>query len=127
MIPFKRNTIDQRETLMVGKKVKILNWLKDNAGIKEKSIEFNNDLSINIYGDVNLINVKLKSLPNFIKFKRVYGNFWAAGNDWQTLDGFPEEVYEQLQLDSVSVPSNCVKFTENYIRKKIYVHGKLWH
>ena len=58
----------------------------------------NDDLSIDVQGDVNLNNLKLKSLP--LRFSRVSGYFSCHSNLLTTLEGCPREVGEHFSCYS---------------------------
>jgi len=113
--------------LGVGKKQAIEQWLR-SMYIEEYRI--NSDLSIDILKDVNLVDLDLKELPSYIKFRKIYGGFYAGGNDWESLNGFPDEVEGDLQLRSPAYPKgylNSKIFNEDEIRKLIKVYGKIYH
>ena len=55
-----------------------------------KNYSINSDLSIDVQGDVDLDNLKLRLLP--LRFSRVSGNFTCSYNLLTTLEGGPREV-----------------------------------
>lgn len=52
--------------------------------------KFNSDGSVDVFGDVNILNFKGKILP--FKFKRIYGNFDCSNNKLTSLENSPEQV-----------------------------------
>ena len=78
------------ERMGLGLRYKIKRWLED---MEIKDFTINDDLTINVYGIVNLNN-KLSEhrLPAFIKFKNVSGIFSCAGNELTSLEGCPKTV-----------------------------------
>jgi len=50
----------------------------------------NEDMSIDVDGDVDLWNCGLSKMP--LKFNKVRGNFWCHSNSLTTLEGAPKEV-----------------------------------
>jgi len=121
-------TGDPLHDMKIGEKAHIAQWL-DHAGVENYKIM--DDLTINVYGDANLVGIDIEELPEFIKFNEVMGGFYAGGNPWISLNGFPKEVYGDLQINSPSSPikphEKVRKFKENIIRKLIKVHGKVWN
>ena len=63
----------------------------------------NDDGSIDVDGDVNLVNFKLNELP--VKFNKVNGNFYCHNNQLTTLKGCPSEVSKDLWIDSNELTS----------------------
>jgi len=128
-IEFER-TDDTYHNLDIGKKHMIEKWLKD-IGIDEYDYQINDDLTIDVFKDVNIINKELEELPEFIKFGEIHGGFYAGGNDWQTLRGFPDIVHEDLQVRSPSTSpifrQNIQRFSEQEIEKLIKVYGQIYH
>lgn len=125
ILDFKRYD-DPEKALRVGKMGKIMNWLETNTNLTEDTYEIDKDSSITVYDDLNLLKLGLNKLPNFINFKKVYGNVWAAGNNWESLQGFPNEIIQDFQFSSISLHTQKYKFSEEYIKKIITVHGKIW-
>jgi len=120
-------TGDPMKDMELGLKARICQWL-DSKGINNYRI--GNDLFIDVLDDVNLVDENLEELPEFIKFNEVYGGFYAGGNDWKSLKGFPKKIFGDLQLRSPSSPkffSEAKRFKEDYIRKKIKIHGKIYN
>ena len=123
---FEKNQ-EPMDTMGLGKKAKISAWL-DQMGIEEYVI--NDDLTIDVFGDANIIGNDLEELPEDIKFDRVIGGFYAGGNPWQSLKGFPNEIYGDLQIDSISNPIEYGEVNSSInmkkIKKLIQVHGKIF-
>ena len=55
-----------------------------------KNYSINDDLSIDVQGNVSLSGLNLKSLP--LRFSRVSGHFYCSNNLLTTLEGGPREV-----------------------------------
>ena len=77
-------TGDPMYDLDLGMEAKIDRWM-NSVGIEDGEYELNDDLSINVYKDVNITNQGLETLPAFIKFNTVGGGFYAGGNPWKSL------------------------------------------
>jgi hypothetical protein len=125
-IDFERGLEPYKE-LRIGKKQFIEKWLSA-MGIEKYRL--NKDLSIDVLDDANLVGKDLERLPEYIKFNRVFGGFYAGGNNWQTLRGFPEEINGDLQLKSPSAPMihpDMKRFHEDEIRKLIKVYGQIYN
>lgn len=115
------------KNLDIGQMTRIDDWMfkhdfaKDDYRIKK-------DFSIDVFDDVNLVGYGMEELPDFIQFNKIYGGFYAGGNPWQSLRGFPNEIDGDLQINSAAAPSGYMKrFTEDEIRKKIKVNGKIYN
>jgi len=120
-------TGDPLKDMQLGQKARISQWL-DSKGVENYRIA--EDLTIDVLDDVNLVGEELEELPEFIKFNKIYGGFYAGGNNWKNLEGFPKEVLGDFQLRSPSAPAfyNIVKrFKEEKIRKLIKIHGKVYN
>ena len=115
------------DSMGLGERAKISAWL-DQHDIED--YEINNDLSIDVLGDVNIIGLDLEELPEFINFRRIAGGFYAGGNPWKTLKGFPKRVAGDLQINSPSSPispgKEILNFKKELIKKIIQVDGKIW-
>jgi len=122
MISFNRSK-NPKASLKIGKKTKIVDWL-NSMGLYRDDYDFNEDLSINVYYDVNIINKDLSELPEFIKFDRIAGSFYAGENHWESLRGFPNEILKDLQIRN---GYRYKKFKKIEINKLINVHGKIWN
>ena len=85
-IHFERSSSDPLKNLSIGKRAQIANWL-DSFGIINYTI--NDDLTIDVNGDVNLINQSLTCFPSFIKFNKVSGGFSCSVNKLTSLEGCP--------------------------------------
>ena len=116
-----------KEKMDIGERHRIESWLIEQ-GFEEDKYRINQDFSIDSFDDVNLIGKGLRNLPDFINFDTIFGGFYAGGNPWQTLDGFPKEIKGDLQLNSPASPSPAMKkFDEDEIRKIIKVNGEIYH
>ena len=119
-------TGDPMYDLDLGMEAKIQRWL-EAAGIED--YELNDDLSVNVFKDVDITNKELETLPAFIKFGTVYGGFYAGGNHWKSLGGFPDAIEGDLQLRSPANPDHYTQqeFTNDEIEKLIKVDGKIYN
>ena len=125
-VNFKR-TGDSLEDMSLGMKARISQWLdmKDIEGYRIKE-----DFTIDVAKDVNLVGQELDELPEFINFNKIWGGFYAGGNPWQSLKGFPKIIYGDLQINSISniMDPNDINpnITEKFIKKIIKVHGEIF-
>jgi hypothetical protein len=67
----------------------ITQWLNE-MGVGNYTI--NDNLTIDVKGDVNLNNRDLTKFPEFIRFNKVSGDFWCSGNNLVSLEGCPSSV-----------------------------------
>jgi hypothetical protein len=121
---------DPYKDLRIGNRQKIERWLEEDMNIPKEDYRINSDLSIDVSQDINLMNKGLYYLPDYIKFNTIHGGFYAAGNHWQSLDGFPKIVYGDFQIRSISSPAdykNSKKFTDEEIKEKIMIYGKIYN
>jgi hypothetical protein len=117
-------------SLGVGQVALITKWL-DEMGVTGYII--NDDLTININGDVDLDSKNLEKFPSYIKFGRVGGYFSCSNNHLVSLEGCPREVgggfycgnNQLVSLEgsprevggSFSCSNNKKKFSEEEVRK----------
>src|SRR5208283_1797550 len=80
---------DPLKTLQIGKRAQIIKWL-NTYGVKNYVI--NDDLTIDVNGNVNLTNKNLTKFPDFIKFNHVSGYFDCYHNQLTSLKGCPSSV-----------------------------------
>jgi len=120
-------TGDPKKDMKLGIKARISQWL-DMMDIDDYIIKDN--LIVDVANDVNLTGQELEELPEFITFGKIWGGFYAGGNPWQSLRGFPTEIFGDLQINSIS---NIIEFGEinpsiniETIKKLINVHGKIF-
>lgn len=129
-IEFKKMNFERemppKDKLDIGEKHRIESWLIEN-GFEEDEYKINDDFSIDIFNDVDLVGNGLRQLPDFINFDTVFGGFYVGGNPWESLDGFPKIIRGDFQLSSPSAgPAPMRKFTEEEIRKIITVNGQIY-
>lgn len=67
---------------------KITGWLK-KMGVQ--NFRINGDMTINVDGNVDLSGKGISSIPSFIQFKYIAGNFDISNNDLSVLRGCPTE------------------------------------
>src|SRR5271157_4889272 len=80
---------DPLVTLQVGKRAQIIKWL-DTYEVTNYVI--NDDLTIDVKGDVYLSYKNLTKFPDFIKFNHVSGYFSCDNNQLTNLVGCPSSV-----------------------------------
>ena len=80
---------DPLSSLGVGKIHLIKSWL-DEMGVENYTI--NDDLTIDVKGDVFLDRINLKEFPSYIKFNRITDNFYCHHNQLTSLVGCPSQV-----------------------------------
>jgi hypothetical protein len=118
---------DVYSDLNMGKKIAINKWMAE-MGIDPDEYKINDDFSITCYGDINLVDKKLFELPSYIKFEEIHGSFYAGGNLWENLEGFPKIIHGDLQIQSPSIQNyGKTRFTENEIRKIIEIDGNVYN
>jgi hypothetical protein len=135
MINFTRDR-DFLSTIGIGKKALIEKWLDE---MEVENYTINDDLSINVKGNVYLQRKDLFEFPMFIKFNRVQGYFACAYNNLTSLKGCPNIVdswfscaYNNLSsLDECSKSvggdfychNNKIKFIKENIKKICNIKG----
>lgn len=78
------------DNLGIGEESLIKEWLNQ---YKIKNYTINDDFTIDVKGDVYLIEYKEKQLPDYIQFGKVAGNFnIMLSRSLETLKGAPQEV-----------------------------------
>jgi len=110
-------------TLDLGQIPEIEAWLKK---YNISNYRINTDGTINILGDLNLINKGLTELPDYIKFETVYGSFYGHNNNWQSLEGLPKDIRGNFELYAPWDPLYLTykKFTRDEIIEKINIQGR---
>jgi hypothetical protein len=132
----KSNSLD---SLGVGMKAIIIKWL-DEMNIFEYII--NDDLTIDVEGDVDLFNKNLDRFPDYIKFGKVGGTFYCVYNQLVSLKGSPTKVggsfycsnNQLVSLDgspmevggSFYCGNNKKQFTKEEVRKVCNVPGAIF-
>ena len=86
---FERSTSDPLKNLSIGKRAQIVKWL-DSYEIENYTI--NDDLTIDVNGNVDLTHQSLTYFPSFIKFNKVSGYFYCYNNQLISLEGCPIKV-----------------------------------
>jgi len=84
-----KNGDNKLNNLGVGKSKLIKDWL-EKYGIINYTI--NKDYTIDVKGDVMLVNIDIAVLPDFIQFNKIRGSFSVSLNDFTSLRGCPYEV-----------------------------------
>jgi len=87
-------------------KSEIIKWLNKYKVFK---YTINDDLTIDVDGDVVLYNKQLTSIP--VKFNKVNGYFYCAYNNLTTLEGCPKEVngYFDCYNNKLTTLEGCPK------------------
>jgi len=135
---FERSSSDPLKKLSVGKRVQIIKWL-DSFEIKNYTI--NDDLTIDVNGNVNLVDRSLTYFPSFIKFNEVSGSFYCYNNQLTSLKGCPITVGGSFYCSSNQLTSlegcptivgnsfycsdNKKQFSEEYVRSLCKVKEKI--
>ena len=102
-------------------------WFVNNAGGEKGSTESlnNSELYFAQLGKINNIGTL------FFKIRtKINGSFYAGGNNWKSLEGFPDEITGDFQLRSPANPTfygEIQRFREETIHKLIKVHGKIYN
>jgi len=105
---FERSSSNPLKNLSIGKRAQIIKWL-DSFGITNYTI--NDDLTIDVNGDVELDYKSLTCFPSFIKFNKVSGNFYCSDNQLTSLVGCPVTVGGSFDCDSNQV---CLRSLDHY-------------
>jgi hypothetical protein len=93
---FTRGTDDKLSSIGIGKRGMIKNWL-DKYGILNYTI--NEDDSIDVSGNVRLIDLGLNEFPDYIQFGDVIGSFWMYRNNFTSLKGCPTYVVDNFDCE----------------------------
>jgi len=125
-------------SLGVGKKALIIKWL-DEMGVENYII--NDDLTIDVKGNVSLVFKKLIKFPNYIQFYHIQGYFSCSNNELISLNGSPLICDDGFfcnfnKLDDLNyLPkiingnlycyANNIDFTKEYCNKISKISGKI--
>src|ERR1035437_3927785 len=82
-------TKDPLSSLGVGQIHLIRSWL-DKMGVEDYTI--NDDLTIDVNGNVDLSHQNFVGFPSYIRFNKVGGGFWCSYNQLTSLVGCPSQV-----------------------------------
>jgi len=130
----------------IGNRAIIEKWIKQfsvgryhDPFVLEAKFTINNNLTIDVKGNLNLYNIGLVELPLYIKFRTVKGTMWINSNPLTTLRGCPEYVTDNFfccdnQLTSLEYApkkvddmfacyNNLVEFTIEDVKKVCNVKG----
>ena len=102
---------DPKVSLGIGQVHLIKKWLDEMSII---NYVINDDMSIDVKGNINLDYKNLTSIPEFIKFNKVGGYFYCDNNQLTSLEGCPKTVERDFfcssnQLTSLEGCPNIVK------------------
>lgn len=113
--------------IMFTRKESIINWLKD---MNVTDYYINDNLTINVDGNVNISNKGLLYIP--VQFKEVYGTFNCSNNNLTNLKGTPSDYcyllnannnkittleYAPLVIGSLSILNNKLTSLKTNIKK----------
>ena len=87
---------DPHSAMGIGRRAQIEQWLNE-MGIEDYNI--NEDFTIDVYGNVYLEYKNIESLPSFIQFGTVEGNFMIGNNNLNSLIGCPIRVFGSFACD----------------------------
>jgi hypothetical protein len=109
---FTKNNKTKLEGLGLGKKALIRKWLEDH---KIFNYKINDDLSINVKGDVVIVGEIIEKLPNYIQFNEIDGKFKIKFCELASLKGFPIKVFNGCSCAGNKLESleYCPKFIGN--------------
>ncbi len=79
-------------------KAKISKWLKDHD---VENYVINDDDTVSVNGDIELINLQYKRLP--VTFKEITGNVTIVASRLETLAGLPQTINGDLEMNKVKV------------------------
>jgi hypothetical protein len=136
---FERSSSDPLKNLSIGKRIQIIKWL-DSFGIANYTI--NDDLTIDVKGNVRLYNKSLTCFPSFIKFNEVSGYFSCFNNQLTSLEGCPTIVGDSFYCHNNQLTSlegcprtvgggfyclyNKKHFNKEYVRSLCKVKGDIF-
>lgn len=104
---------------MLSSKIEIKNWL-DNIGIKNYHI--NDDLTVDVNGNVNLNDKNLNKIP--IQFGIVKGCFFSVNNTLDSLKGLPKEIHGFLALKNTNITIVDINNLPMYVSSFILIENK---
>jgi hypothetical protein len=114
---------DPVEDMKIGLRTRIKEWL-DNENIQIEQNEdqhdkpkyvINDDGTIDVNGNIFLINNNIKKFPDYINFNIVDGFCDMAYSDLETLRGFPKKVYGYFRCSNNKLTS--LKYCPKYVYK----------
>lgn len=138
IMEFQRGRRDPSETLNLGKKKELEEWLRQNIPLSRFKI--NSDWTVDVK-ELVMPNKYFKELPDFVQFnvcqgdvlvrdqyfitltgfpKIVKGDFMVDGNKLEDIDGCPEEVGGDFYIKK-----NNKKFTVDEIKAVCNVGGRI--
>ena len=125
---FNRNE-NPKKSMDIGNS-RIIDWMK-NHNIDEDLYRINHDGTITAFSDINLMGdlenpeTVLTKFPDFIHFDTIMGSFYAANNNFSSLDGFPKIIEGDFSI--YSEIHGVKKWKESDIRRRITVKGTIWN
>ena len=131
---------DPLSSLGVGQRKLIEDWLEE---MDVKNYTINDDLTIDVNGSVDLNDKDLTKFPNYIQFNEIFGYFDCSENQLTSLRGCPRITYDgyfscshnkltnldfcpEIVAGSFDAYDNEVEFSEEYIRLKCNIKGKVY-
>jgi len=135
---FQKNS-NHLDNLGIGKKVIIAKWLNE---MQIENYIINDDLTIHVNGHVDLIDLDLVEIPEYIQFSVVERFFTCSRNKLTTLKGCPRYVGGYFGCTHNNLTSleycpnfvggdfichdNNIKFTEDYVNNQCNVLGDIY-
>lgn len=126
---FHRNE-EPKKSMDIGNTSRIIDWMNDHH-IDRDLYRINSDGTITVFSDINLMgdpeipNSVLTELPNFIRFDTIMGSFYAANNNFSSLDGFPKLIEGDFSI--YSEIHGVKRWRESDIRRRITIKGTIWN
>jgi hypothetical protein len=105
-------------SLGVGHRALITKWLDEMA---VTNYIINDDLTIDVNGDVDLHGENLEMFPSYVHFGRVAGSFYCSSNQLVSLEGCPREVGGWFDCRN-----NKKKFSEEDVKRVCKVKGEIY-
>ena len=106
---FQQKMSNPLSAMGVGQSHLITQWL-DEMGVGNYTI--NDNLTLDVKGNVYLNNRDLTKFPEFIRFNKVGGGFWCHNNNLVSLEGCPSSVGGGFWCSK-----NKVKFTKKDVKR----------
>ena len=118
VLSFKRGDENPLSNLGVGKVYLIKSWL-DEMHITNYNI--NDNLTINVNGNIDLHNKKLVKFPDYIKFNRVKGSFDCSHNELVFLKGCPNYISKSFLCNNNKLIS--LEKCPRYVGRDCYINN----
>jgi len=113
---FSRTSGDKLNSLEIGKRMLIQNWIDEHIPTPEYCI-INNDLTISTTQDINIDHDLDGNLPEYIQFDKISGYFSISHNKITSLRGCPKYVYSSFYCNDNDLTS--LEYGPSYVGKDI--------